>query len=176
MAQRNSSLVNTMARSTSRILRRNSDIPSPLRTRLVPSPLIIHGSTTRNMTLTCTTGGTTIRWFGDLSSSSSSERAFEGVSDEVSKRIHHHAHQPQTAVSLRTLLQTGRGEFLHKTYKNLEEDNNDRGATGKVLIQVSIWVHCAKFCGSQSSFAHYLSMSFFGFRETLCFFAPSTPV
>jgi hypothetical protein len=84
----------------------------------------------------------TMRWFGDLSSS---ERAFEGVSEEVSKRIQHHAHQPQTAVSLQTLLQTGRGEFLHKTYKNLEEDNNDRGATGKVLIQVSTVVFGIQF-------------------------------
>jgi hypothetical protein len=90
---------------------------------------------------------TAIRWFGgDMSSTSSSsslsDRAFEGVSEEVSKRIHHHAHQPQTAVSLKTLLQTGRGEFLRRAYKNLDEDNNHRGATGKVLIQVS-----REYCG-----------------------------
>ncbi|KAI2510086.1 Mitochondrial branched-chain alpha-ketoacid dehydrogenase kinase [Fragilaria crotonensis] len=65
------------------------------------------------------------------------DRAFEGVSDEVSKQILHHARQPQTAVSLKTLLQTGRGEFLHKTYKQLDEDDNHRGATGKVLMQVA---------------------------------------
>jgi hypothetical protein len=61
--------------------------------------------------------------------------AFEGVSDEVSKQIYLHAHQPQTAVSLQTLLQTGRGEFLHKTYKTLEHE--ERGATEQVLTQVS---------------------------------------
>jgi hypothetical protein len=61
--------------------------------------------------------------------------AFEGVSDEVSKQIFAHAHQPQTAVSLQTLLQTGRGEFLHKTYKTLEHE--ERGATEQVLTQVS---------------------------------------
>ena len=65
------------------------------------------------------------------------EQAFEGVSDDVSKQILHHSRQPQTAVSLKTLLQTGRGEFLHKTYKQLDEDDNHRGATGKVLMQVS---------------------------------------
>lgn len=106
---------------------------------------------------TTTARTTTIRWFGDMSSSSSSssiDRAFEGVSEEVSKRIQYHAHQPQTAVSLKTLLQTGRGEFLHKTYKNLEEEDNHRGATGKVLIQVSIivWVLLLLLCvGTQQT-------------------------
>ena len=111
----------------------------------VPSqrPTIYSCRPNMTATRTRTTTTTTIRWFGDISSSSSSiDRAFEGVSEEVSKRIQYHAHQPQTAVSLKTLLQTGRGEFLHKTYKNLEEEDNQRGATGKVLIQVSIivWV------------------------------------
>lgn len=63
------------------------------------------------------------------------EPSFEGVSEEVSNHIYKHAHHPQTAVSLKTLLQTGRGEFLHKTYKDLEKDN-DRGATDMVLMQV----------------------------------------
>ena len=64
-----------------------------------------------------------------------SEPAYEGVSQEVSKLISNHAHQQQTPVSLQTLLQTGRGEFLHKTYKQLDDDDH-RGATAKVLIQV----------------------------------------
>mmetsp|Transcript_836 Transcript_836/g.1376 ORF Transcript_836/g.1376 Transcript_836/m.1376 type:complete len:426 (-) Transcript_836:105-1382(-) len=63
------------------------------------------------------------------------DAAFEGVSEEVSKQICEHALQPQTSVSLKTLLQTGRGEFLHKTYKNL--DHEERGATEQVLTQVA---------------------------------------
>lgn len=64
--------------------------------------------------------------------------SFEGVSSDVSKVIYHHAHQPQTAVSLQALMRTGRGEFLHKTYKEAIVDKEDDGkvATEQVLIQV----------------------------------------
>lgn len=62
--------------------------------------------------------------------------AFEGVSEDVSKQIYKHSKQPQTSVSLKTLLQTGRGEFLHKTIPDIEE-NEERGATEQVLTQVS---------------------------------------
>lgn len=64
--------------------------------------------------------------------------AFDGVSADISKIIYHHAHQPQTAVSLQALMRTGRGEFLHKTYKEaITEKNTDgKGATEQVLMQV----------------------------------------
>lgn len=64
--------------------------------------------------------------------------AFDGVSPEMSKLIYHHAHQPQTAVSLQALMRTGRGEFLHKTYKEAIIDKEDDGkvATEQVLMQV----------------------------------------
>ena len=61
--------------------------------------------------------------------------SFEGVSDDWSEQIYRHSVQPQTPVSLQTLMQTGRGEFLHKTYKELDETGG-RGATEKVLQQV----------------------------------------
>jgi hypothetical protein len=61
--------------------------------------------------------------------------------DDIQKRILQYAKLPQTPVSLQTLLQTGRGEFLHKSkwMDNLDKDlKNDpiRGATGEILIQV----------------------------------------
>jgi hypothetical protein len=61
--------------------------------------------------------------------------SFEGVSENWSEQIYRHSVQPQTPVSLQTLMQTGRGEFLHKTYKDLD-DTGGRGATEKVLQQV----------------------------------------
>lgn len=98
-----------------------------------PSSSIVIPTTTTF--ISCDTSTCGRRYFG--TNTILVDRAFEGVSDDVSKQILHHARQPQTAVSLKTLLQTGRGEFLHKTYKQLDEDNNHRGATGKVLMQVS---------------------------------------
>jgi pyruvate dehydrogenase kinase 2/3/4 len=70
---------------------------------------------------------------------SEQEPAFDGVSSDISKLIYHHAHQPQTAVSLQALMRTGRGEFLHKTYKEaITEKNIDgKGATEQVLMQVA---------------------------------------
>lgn len=66
--------------------------------------------------------------------------AFDGVSSDVSKLIYHHAHQPQTAVSLQALMRTGRGEYLHKTYKDAIIDHEDDGkvATEQVLMQVRV--------------------------------------
>jgi hypothetical protein len=69
---------------------------------------------------------------------------FEGVSPEVSKIITELACQPQTSVSLQTLMQTGRGEFLHKTYKHLSKEEvakaDNRVATEKILIQVCTYL------------------------------------
>jgi hypothetical protein len=66
------------------------------------------------------------------------EATFEGVSPDVSKLIYHHAHQPQTAVSLQALMRTGRGEFLHKTYKDEVATKDETLATERVLKQVRI--------------------------------------
>mmetsp|Transcript_25724 Transcript_25724/g.29392 ORF Transcript_25724/g.29392 Transcript_25724/m.29392 type:complete len:436 (+) Transcript_25724:132-1439(+) len=63
---------------------------------------------------------------------------FKGVSREISNSIYEHSIQPQTSISLETLMQTGRGEFLKKTYKNLDDTEiTEREATEKVLQQVA---------------------------------------
>jgi hypothetical protein len=77
------------------------------------------------------------------------ERAFEGVSEATSRMIYEYAHHPQTSVSLKTLMQSGRGEFLNKTYKEelLPKGSDNKVATEKVLMQVSrqsVHVHKAK--------------------------------
>ena len=94
----------------------------------------------RLLRTTTTTARSTFSSFSTYAATAA-DHTYDGVSPEVSKRIYEHAHQPQTPVSLQTLLQTGRGEFLHKSYKNLivdeAHDEKDRVATGKVLQQVS---------------------------------------
>jgi hypothetical protein len=62
----------------------------------------------------------------------SSDVSFEGVSDDVSKLINKHAQVPQTSVSLQALMRTGRGEFLHKHFDEVDQHT----ATELVLIQV----------------------------------------
>jgi len=57
--------------------------------------------------------------------------------EELSALIEKHAHHPQTSASLQTLMRTGRGEFLHKTYSNLDSSQDDKVATERVLIQVA---------------------------------------
>mmetsp|Transcript_14686 Transcript_14686/g.22643 ORF Transcript_14686/g.22643 Transcript_14686/m.22643 type:complete len:424 (-) Transcript_14686:1212-2483(-) len=65
-------------------------------------------------------------------------RAFGDSSNNTKEEIAKHAKQPQTSVSLQTLMQTGRGEFLHRTHKDLEDTiSPERGATHKVLEQVA---------------------------------------
>ena len=63
-----------------------------------------------------------------------------GVSDEVNEKIKQYAHKQQTSTSLLTLMKTGRGEFLHKTYKDHKDDwsEGDKVATDKILMQVSL--------------------------------------
>jgi len=46
------------------------------------------------------------------------------------------AQRPQTGASLETLMKTGRGEFLHKTYKG-EVSVTDSVATDQILMQVA---------------------------------------
>ena len=62
-----------------------------------------------------------------------------GVSDDVAAMIHRHAARPQTGASLQTLMKTGRGEYLHKTYEDHKHDPNDNSkvATDKILMQVA---------------------------------------
>jgi hypothetical protein len=69
-------------------------------------------------------------------STTSVEPQFEGVSEQVSKLIYRHAHQAQTSVSLQALMQTGRGEFLHKTFDHVDQNSDVHSATELVLIQV----------------------------------------
>jgi len=59
------------------------------------------------------------------------------MSDEVAKLVRQHAHQPQTSANLETLMKTGRGEFLHKTYKDETLKDGPHAATEKILIQVA---------------------------------------
>lgn len=61
---------------------------------------------------------------------------------EISAIIHKYAHEPQTSASLQTLMRTGRGEFLHKTYRDLNESNiKSNAATDMVLTQVAGFLH-----------------------------------
>ena len=60
------------------------------------------------------------------------------MTEEVAKLVRQHAHQPQTSANLETLMKTGRGEFLHKTYKDdVAGKDGEHAATEKILIQVA---------------------------------------
>jgi len=72
---------------------------------------------------------------------SSSTAIIEGCSLEDSDAIHKQALHPQTPISLQTLMKTGRGEFLHRTWKDetmqTQLQKNKKLATRQVLIQVA---------------------------------------
>ena len=70
------------------------------------------------------------RWFG------ADGWRIEGVDDDVAKNIYDCSHQPQTSVSLQTLMKTGRGELIHKTYKDASYSDDSKVATDKILMQV----------------------------------------
>lgn len=74
-----------------------------------------------------------------LNASSYENMQITGVPDDVAEMIHKHAARPQTSASLQTLMKTGRGEYLHKTYEDHEHDPNDNSkvATDKILMQVA---------------------------------------
>jgi pyruvate dehydrogenase kinase 2/3/4 len=60
------------------------------------------------------------------------------MTEEVARLVRQHAHQPQTSANLETLMKTGRGEFLHKTYKDgVADKDGEHAATEKILIQVA---------------------------------------
>jgi pyruvate dehydrogenase kinase 2/3/4 len=62
-----------------------------------------------------------------------------GVSADVASIIKLYALKPQTSASLMTLMKTGRGEYLHKTYDGHEEEDDacSKVATDKILMQVA---------------------------------------
>jgi hypothetical protein len=62
-----------------------------------------------------------------------------GVPNDVAEMIHKHASRPQTSASLQTLMKTGRGEYLHKTYGDHDHNLSDNAkvATDKILRQVA---------------------------------------
>ena len=63
--------------------------------------------------------------------------AIAGVSKDVSDLILKYANSPQTGISLQTLMKTGRGELIHKTYKDEVSNKSSKVATDKILIQVA---------------------------------------
>lgn len=75
-----------------------------------------------------------------LYSSSNPLRNIEisNVSPDVASLIHKHASRSQTGASLQTLMKTGRGEYLHKTFENEPAAPADaKVATDKILMQVA---------------------------------------
>jgi pyruvate dehydrogenase kinase 2/3/4 len=86
-------------------------------------------------------------------SASTTEKKISDLSDEQSAMVYKHAGRSQTSASLLTLMKTGRGEFLHKTYKEEEDVQqqqqqqeeetlsapapDDKVATDKILMQVA---------------------------------------
>ena len=61
------------------------------------------------------------------------------IDDATNSLITQYAHEPQTSVSLQTLMRTGRGEYLHRTFATAphKENLNAHLATERVLIQVA---------------------------------------
>ena len=87
--------------------------------------------------ITTISRGDTVR---HLSTSLPEDFQITGVPDDVAQMIHKHASRPQTGASLQTLMKTGRGELLPKTYKDYEHDpqsENCKLATNKILMQVA---------------------------------------
>jgi pyruvate dehydrogenase kinase 2/3/4 len=67
---------------------------------------------------------------------STSTTPLTDILDESTKRLlNEYAHEQQTSVSLQTLMRTGRGEYLHKTFQESQQDAHL--ATERVLIQVA---------------------------------------
>jgi len=100
-------------------------------------------ATSKNIALmSTTTTGSTTKAKGV--SSKSPFVKIEGTSNDVTALIHKHATRKQTGASLQTLLSTGRGDLLHKTYDEEFVPLNVSGspicnkvATDKILMQVA---------------------------------------
>jgi hypothetical protein len=98
---------------------------------------------TRDLTTTTTTTKTTNP--NNHNNHQYNDIQITGVSDEVASKIKLYAHKQQTSASLQTLMKTGRGEYLHKTYGSSLTDAggadaaggiDDKVATDKILMQV----------------------------------------
>jgi pyruvate dehydrogenase kinase 2/3/4 len=99
---------------------------------------------TRDLTTTTTTTKTTNP--NNHNNHQYNDIQITGVSDEVASKIKLYAHKQQTSASLQTLMKTGRGEYLHKTYGSSLTDVDgadaaggidDKVATDKILMQVA---------------------------------------
>uniref|UniRef100_A0A7S4RJ49 Protein-serine/threonine kinase n=1 Tax=Ditylum brightwellii TaxID=49249 RepID=A0A7S4RJ49_9STRA len=62
---------------------------------------------------------------------------FSSDISDMASVVRKHALEPQTSTSLQTLMRTGRGEFLHKTYRDAAWKKDDKVATERVLMQVA---------------------------------------
>lgn len=65
----------------------------------------------------------------------------DSIPDDVSALVQKYAHHPQRSISLQTLLQTGRGELLNKTYSETVISGEEHHATDLVLMQVANFLH-----------------------------------
>lgn len=65
----------------------------------------------------------------------------DSIPDDVSSLVQKYAHHPQRSISLQTLLQTGRGELLNKTYSETVISGEEHHATDLVLMQVANFLH-----------------------------------
>lgn len=75
--------------------------------------------------------------FRNLSVNKVTATPIAGVSKDVSDLILKHANSSQTGISLQTLMKTGRGELIHKTYKEEVSNKSSKVATDKILMQVA---------------------------------------
>mmetsp|Transcript_16237 Transcript_16237/g.20598 ORF Transcript_16237/g.20598 Transcript_16237/m.20598 type:complete len:175 (-) Transcript_16237:703-1227(-) len=64
-------------------------------------------------------------------------RRFSSDILDMASVVRKHALEPQTSTSLQTMMRTGRGEFLHKTYRDAAWKKDDKVATERVLMQVA---------------------------------------
>ena len=75
--------------------------------------------------------------FRNLSVHKVTTQPIAGVSKDVSDLILNYANSSQTGISLQTLMKTGRGELIHKTYKEETSNKSSKVATDKILMQVA---------------------------------------
>jgi len=63
--------------------------------------------------------------------------SYRCFSIDIPSIVNRYANESQTSISLQTLMRTGRGMLLHKTYGFSTENDSTSAATDKVLIQVA---------------------------------------
>ena len=64
--------------------------------------------------------------------------SYRCLSIDILSIVNQYANESQTSISLQTLMRTGRGMLLHKTYGHSTENDSANAATDKVLIQVGL--------------------------------------